>query len=58
MVKKQTKSILNPEKSLSIRRYCLKLRHNSQNNFPHPKIRSYSQQELDDLFYVFENKEN
>ena len=44
MVKKQTKSILNPEKSLSIRRYCLKLRHNSQNNFPHPKIRSYSHQ--------------
>jgi hypothetical protein len=43
MVKKQTKSILNPEKSLSIRRYCLKLRHNTQNNFPHPKIRSYSQ---------------
>ena len=43
MAKKQTKSILNPEKSLSIRRYCLKLRHNSQNNFPHPKIRSYSQ---------------
>ena len=43
MVKKQNKILLKPEKKISKHRYCLKLRHKTQNNFPQKLIRPYSQ---------------